>query len=540
MVAADSPHASRAGADVLAAGGNAFDAAVATSLALAVTRPDSTGLGGGGFLVAYLAKENHIVVLDFRETAPAAATPQRYAELLAAGRAGPPPTLYGGNAVGVPGLLAGLEEIRRRHGTWEWAKLAPPAVRLAEEGFPADEHYVEACRDAVETYERWPQLKTRCPRLYETLLNRGVAPKAGDLVKRLDLAAALRLIGEQGSAAFYDGPLGETVVQAVNDAGGRMARADLAAYRVREREPLRFPYGDFEIVTMPPPSSGGVCIAEMLNILRGAADRSDLTPAEAPHVLVEAMKHAFADRARWLGDPDFGSVPVERLTSVKYAAELSRRIRPGKTLASDQYGSSPPTTQPRDGGTSHFCVADRLGNLIAMTETINGTFGSFVVTERFGIILNNQMDDFAAEPGKPNLFGLVQGEANAIAPGKRPLSSMSPTLVLENGRPVLALGGSGGPRIISSVLQVMRNVMDGGMTLERAVAAPRLHHQWLPDEVYFDQAPSAELERVLKSAGHKLGEKRKTGIVQAIQRLDDGTLVGASDPHRGGRPSGVK
>lgn len=539
MVASDSPAASRIGADVLRAGGNAFDAAVATSLALAVARPQSTGLGGGGFLVAYVAQERRFVVLDFRETAPAAATPQRYAALHRAKGDGPSPSVYGGNAVGVPGQLAGLTGILKRFGAKPLGELTAPAIGLAESGFVVDESYRRACEEALKDFDKWPQLKQQHLRLYATLLGNGTPPEVGEKIKRPDLARALRLIAERGPDAFYDGPIGQAIVTAAQEAGGTLTPDDLRSYRIREREPIRARFGEYEIVSMPPPSSGGVCIAETVHILQSTAIRSDLHPVhDYPHALVEAMKHAFADRARWLGDSDFADIPLDRLTSLSYAAERARRIHSGKTLEAGEYGS--PESPPEDGGTSHFCVADRFGNVVALTETINGPFGSLVVAEPFGIILNNQMDDFLTVPGQANLYGLRQSRANLVGPGKRPLSSMSPTIVLKDGRPVLALGASGGPRIITAVLQVMLNVIKLDMPLDQAMSAVRIHHQWQPDEVYFDRDPPAALVASLKAAGHKISDERKGAAVQAIRFLPDGTMLGASDPRKGGRPAGLR
>ena len=538
MVASDSPEASQIGADVLVAGGNAFDAAIATSCALAVARPHSTGLGGGGFMVAYVADKSEFVTLDFREVAPAAATAEVYARLHAARSDGPSPSVYGGHAVGVPGQLAGLAEIHKRFASRPLGDLVRPAIALARAGFVADEHYRDACASAIDDYRQWPELGQRHRRLYETLLRGGTAPAIGDRVQRPDLARALELVAERGADAFYTGPLGEAAVRAVQAVGGPLALADLASYRVRERTPIRVRYGQYEIIAMPPPSSGGICIAESLNVLSALAERRACPPPLVPHaeyplLLLDALRHSFADRARWLGDPDFASVPAARLIDPAYAHELAAR-----TITNlDDFGSM---QLPEDRGTSHFCVADRHGNVVALTETINGTFGSLVVAEPFGIILNNQMDDFAANPGQPNLFGLIQGEANAVAPGKHPLSSMSPTLVFKDGKPVLTLGGSGGPRIITSVLQVMLNVIDADRPLDEAMQAIRLHHQWRPDEVCFDQAPPSDLVEKLKAAGVTISERRKTGVVQAIQFLEDGTMVGASDPRKGGRPAGVK
>ena len=537
MVASDSPEASRIGADVLASGGNAFDAAIATSMALTVARPQSTGLGGGGFMVAWLAAEERPIVLDFRETAPAGATAERYVKLSALAGDGPSPSVYGGNAVGVPGQLAGLAEIERRYATRPLSELIKPAITLARRGFVADESYRSACASTVAKYKRWPAFERQYGQLYETLLDKGMPPAVGERVRRPDLVRALELIARRGADAFYQGPIGEATVRAVQSAGGVLTVGDLAGYRVVEREPIRAPYHEYEIISMPPPSSGGVCIVEALNILdtlAGKAGRSLSALRDegvyAP-ALVYALSRGFADRAAWLGDPGFAEIPTRRLISPDYARGLAEEY--GR--AAEPVGHQ----QCDDDGTSHFCVVDRAGNVVALTETINAEFGSLVVAKPFGIILNNEMDDFAADPGKPNLYGLIQGEANGVAPGKRPLSSMSPTIVMKAGEPVLVLGGSGGPRIITAALQVMLNVVEFGQPVESALSAVRLHHQWKPPAVYFDRQPTAELAASLVEAGYELSNERKFGVVQVIRKLDDGTLVGGSDPRKGGRPAGV-
>ena len=535
MVASDSPEASEIGAAVLSAGGNAFDAVVATSFALAVARPFSTGMGGGGFMVAYVADERRFVALDFREMAPAAATPARYARLSRERGEGPFPSVYGGNAIGVPGQVAGLAEIRNRYGTRPWPKLIAPALTLADTGFVADDAFRKACQGALEDFEKWPDFKQQYRRLYETLLGAGTPTAVGDKVRRPDLARALRHLAEHGPDAFYSGPIAAAITKSVRAAGGELTLEDLRGYRVIERNPLHIRTSTLEIVTMPPPSSGGVCLVETLNILDCmAGDFGGLRPLEQGGLyypaLVYALKHAFADRARWLGDPDFAQIPVARLTSPQYAAGLAMRL----SKQPEDFGS---TQLPDDGGTSHFSIVDRHGNIVALTETINGHFGSLVVAEPFGIILNNEMDDFLTVPGEANLFGLQQGRPNLVGPGKRPLSSMTPTIVLKGGRPVLTLGGSGGPRIITAVTQVLLNVVELGQPLKEALAAARLHHQWQPDRVYFDRAPPAEQIAALCAAGETISEKRKSAAVQAIQLLPDGTLVGASDPRKGGRPA---
>ncbi len=536
LVATDSPEASQIGADVLQAGGNAFDAAVAVSFALAVARPESTGLGGGGFLVAWSAAEHRYVALDFREMAPASATPQRYARLHADKPGGPSPSIHGGNAVGVPGQVAGLAEINRRFGTRPLSELIRPAAALAKVGFAADAHYRDACREALADFERWPPLKHFHKALYHSLLGDGTPPPVGARIARPDLADGLNLLAREGPECFYRGEIAAAIVKAVAAAGGELTRHDLFEYRVRERTPLRGVVGEFELITMPPPSSGGVCLIECLNILQCLApgrNLADLVRSDAYEpALVRAFQHAFADRARWLGDPDFAELPTARLLDRAYACALAARSGDGL----DDFGS---TNLPDDGGTSHFCVADGMGNLVAQTETINGTFGSLVVAEPFGILLNNQLDDFLTVPGQANLFGLQQSELNLIAPGKRPLSSMSPTIVTRDGRPVLMLGGSGGPRIITAVAQVLLNVLLRGQPLEGAVASVRVHHQWQPAEVYFDDAPAAKRRTRLAEAGHTISDRRRGGVVQAIQFAPDGTMIGASDPRRGGRPVAV-
>jgi gamma-glutamyltranspeptidase/glutathione hydrolase len=542
MVASDSPEASRIGAGVLLAGGNAFDAAVATSFALAVARPQSTGLGGGGFMLAWVAAEKRFVALDFRECAPKAATPELYARLADQKGDGPSPSVYGGNAIGVPGQLAGLVEINRRFGTQPLKELIRPAATLAEFGFAVDAHYRDSCQEALADLRKWPALALRYRVLFETLLNKGKPPKIAERIKRPDFAKALRLIALEGPQVFYEGPIGEAIVSAANAAGGKLTLADLRSYRVIERQPLRAMLGDYELVTMPPPSSGGVCLTETLNILEclasdagGVSGLRNHDPNLYPAALVHSFQHAFADRARWLGDPDFTHLPVQRLIDKAYACELARKLG----HSPEDFGC---TQMPDDHGTSHFCVADHLGNVVALTETINGIFGSLVVAEPYGILLNNQMDDFLTVRGQANLYGLQQSEANLVGPGKRPLSSMCPTIVLQEGRPVLALGGSGGPRIITGVAQVLLNVMEFGEPLDQAVQTVRLHHQWQPDVVFFDVDPSADLRAAIehaRGAGLKISDERRGAVVQAIQFLPDGTLVGASDPRRNGRPAGV-
>ncbi len=532
MVASDSPEASQAGADILARGGNAFDAAITTALTLGVTRPHSCGLGGGGFMVAYIAAEDRCVALDFRETAPAGATAARFRQL--AETHDHPASLYGGNAIATPGQWPGLLEIHERYATRPLTELTEAAAVVAERGFRVDDSLLGARATFLERRERWPALREPSAALFELL--RGDQQLAvGDTLARPNLARALRQLGRTGHAALDNGEIGAAIAQAAQRAGGTLTVADLRGYDPVERTPLRGRYLDFEVVSMPPPSSGGIALIETLNILALAqAGDAGRAVERRQHHLVEAMKHAFADRARWLGDPDFSSIPVERLIGQAHARHCAAQILPDGTRPPAAYGLAAPP--PDDAGTSHFSIADRHGNVVAITQTINGSFGSFVIAEPFGIILNNEMDDFLTIPGQVNLYGLVQSERNLVAPGKRPLSSMTPTIIFRDDKPFLTLGASGGPRIITSVLHVALYAMHG-WPLPKAITKVRPHHQWQPDQVFFDQQPPDSLAADLQRRGHKLSEQRRSGVVQAIRFSADGTMEGASDPKKGGRPA---
>lgn len=535
MVASDSAEASKAGFEIIEAGGNAIDAAVAVSFALAVTRPYSTGLGGGGFMIVRFA-DGGVVVQDFRETAPAASTADMFVRAVKADPKKPAPSLCGHLAVAVPGLVAGRCHALAQHGTMPLARVIAPAIRLARSGFLVDDDYVDATRKVLLLYERHPSLEESCRYVYQTHLQSGRLRAAGDRLVQPELARLLEAIARDGPGVFYDGPVANAIAREMKTHGGIVTEKDLAEYRVRMRDPIRWTYRDYELIGMPLPSSGGVVLAEALNILETfdlpAIAKRD--PGVAIHYQVEAIKHAFADRARALGDADSAAVPIGRFVSKAYARELAGRLNPDKASAIDEYGV---VRVPDDSGTSHFCVVDRFGNVVVSTETINTSFGSLAAIDEWGLILNNEMDDFVAEPGKPNAYGLLQSNRNAIVPGKRPLSSLSPTIVLKDNEPFLLLGASGGPRIISSVLNVFLGVTDFGLSIEKAILAPRPHHQWRPDQVFFDTTPSQETSRALTDRGHRLSVKRKTGIVQAILRDKDG-WIGASDPRKGGRPAG--
>ncbi len=526
MIASAGEAATRAGLEVLENGGNAVDAAVAVSFAISVIRPQSTGIGGGGFMLVYDAEEGQTQVYDFRETAPGAAHRDMYLE---DGEVVPDRSVVGHLSVGVPGTVAGLIEVHEKHGSRPLAELLAPAIRLAEEGF---EVYPELARRLAGRGE----VIARNPAMARIFLPGGNPLKEGELFVQSDLAKTLRAIAEGGRAGFYDGPVAKAIVDDMKANGGLITKADLVGYSVKTREPVRGTYRGYEVVSMPPPSSGGIHVIQMLNVLEGY---DPLNEPLASHVMIEAMRQAYADRAAFLGDPDFVTIPTERLISKSYAEETRKAISLDRARDSRSFRPllAPPEESP---STTHFSIVDAKGNVVSSTQTINYSFGACVVAEGTGVILNDEMDDFSARPGVPNVYGLIGGEANSIAPGKRPLSSMSPTIVLREGKPVLVLGSPGGSRIITAVLQTIVNVIDHRMDLLDAVARGRLHHQWLPDQVDVEQDafPLSTVD-ALGELGHRVvPAKGPLGEVQAVQILEDGTLIGVSDPRRSGRPMG--
>ena len=534
-VAADHPAAAEAGAEVLRAGGNAVDAAVATSLALSVVRPYSCGLGGGGFLLFYDAAAGECRGLDYREVAPAAATRGMFAEA-------PGSSVRGGKAVAVPGTVAGLCLAQEKWGVLDRAAAFAPAVRLARTGVPLDAHDRAQREGLIREFQEDPSLRARYGPFWTLYLHGGELPGEGEAVRspQADLLAA---IAADGPAAFYAGDAATPLVAAVKGAGGVLTEADLAAYRPREVMPLTGTLDGLKLHVMPPPSSGGVAMLETLNVLAALErTRGPVPPRSAGgrHRLVEALKHAFADRAAYLGDPYFAAgrgrpLPVERLISPTYAAGLAMKFDPTRTFPPPHYGRLAPV---RDGGTSHLSVIDAAGNAVACTETINLVFGSLVVDPATGVIFNDEMDDFAAVPGEPNAFGLIQSESNAVGPGRVPLSSMSPTIGVRDGKAVLAAGASGGPKIITATLQVVLNHVRGGLDPAAAVAAPRLHHQWVPDRVAVEPGVYEEVRRDLEPLGHRVREEAGLGVAQLAVRNADGTLSAAADPRKGGGVAG--
>lgn len=548
MVASDHRLASDAGANVLKQGGNAIDAAIATSLALSVLRNQSTGIGGGGFMLIRLAN-GETAVLDYREVAPAAAHQNIYLDPL--GNVVPGLSTVGYKAVGVPGLLAGLQAAHQRYGSRPLKTLFAPAIDLAEKGFVADAHFREASEVAQA---RIKGLQSKNQAEFEKVFfkpspnKQGYSPYLlGEKLKLPDLAKTLRTLADKGISDFYTGGLARQMVAAMQANGGLISAQDLANYRVTLRKPLTGDYRGHTILTMPPPSSGGTALIETLNLLEPQKlgwNSSGFGSSGYVHSVTEALKHAFADRAEFLGDPAFVQVPVQELTSKSYAQSLQKRLSEAQnqTLPRNYYGKkglsfSSSHAPSEDHGTTHFSVMDRFGNVVAATETVNTYFGSLTVVPGTGILLNNQMDDFSSKPGVPNAFGLIGNFANAIAPGKKPLSSMTPTIVLKGGKPFLAVGASGGPRIITGTLHTILNVIDFGMNVNEAVSAPRFHHQWVPETLFIEKDMPLDVREALTAKGHTLQLGSSESTVQAIL-AQGGRLTGASDPRKGGMPAG--
>ncbi len=520
LVVADSEHASQAGMEILKRGGNAVDAAIATALALSVVDQASSGLGGGGFMVIYRAKDKKSFALDFRETAPAASRREQY---LKDGKAVPELSLTGTLAVGVPGEVAGLIEAHKKFGTLPLSVLAAPAIRLAAEGFAVDVTLRIAVERGLANMKRFPDLG----RIYTP---NGEVPKQGEILRQMELAETIRAIAQQGESVFYQGWIGQAIVEAIKKDGGVMTVDDLKNYKAIWREPLVGTYRNRTVITMPPPSSGGVALLQMLNVLEGyKLAEFKHNSAAYLHLISETMKHAFADRAAHLGDPDFVHVPIRKLTAKEYAAWIRGRIAPDNTKPPSFYGYY--DYHAEKGGTTHFSVIDRFGNAVACTQSVNTRFGSKLLAAKTGIVLNNEMDDFAIHPETGNTYGLIGNQANSLQPKKRPLSSMSPTIILNGNSPELIVGAAGGPRIINATLQTILNVLDFKMPVKQAVDAARIHHQWIPDRLGVETKIDAEQKKALQQRGHAIREQNALGVVQAIT-WDGSTLNGAVDPRK--------
>ena len=521
MVASQEAQATRIGVAILEQGGNAVDAAVAVGFALAVTLPRAGNLGGGGFMLVHGVEENETVAIDYREMAPAAAFRDMYLD--ADGNVDSDRARYTHHSVGAPGTVAGMAAALDRFGSMSLAEVMAPAIRLAREGMVVSQDLSDSLKSRSERLRRWDSTAA------VFFKPDGSAYEAGERLRQPDLAWSLEQIAEQGPEAFYKGEIARKIAAEMSAHGGPMTEADLASYKTVFREPVRGQYRGYEILSMPPPSSGGVHLVQILNLLEPyPIGYLGANGAETIHLMAEAMKLAYADRAQHLGDPDFWSVPVVGLTSKAYADSLRSGIDRHRATPSSDIRHGDPTPY-ESNETTHYSVMDRYGNVVSNTYTLNFSYGTGIVAAGTGILLNNEMDDFSAKPGEPNAYGLVGGDANAVEAGKRPLSSMTPTIVFRDGKPVLATGSPGGSRIITTTLQVIMNMVDHGMNVAEATAAPRVHHQWLPDELRVEEGLSPDTLTLLAARGHQVVENNAMGSTQSVVRRDAG-FFGASDP----------
>ncbi|MET3376841.1 gamma-glutamyltranspeptidase/glutathione hydrolase [Variovorax boronicumulans] len=520
MVVSAQHLASKVGVDVLKRGGNAVDAAVAVGYALAVVYPAAGNLGGGGFMTVQLA-DGRKTFLDFREKAPLAATANMYLDK--DGNVVKGLSTHGHLAVGVPGSVSGMEYAREKYGTMKRADLIAPSVQLADKGFALEQGDIDMLLTATNDFKKDPVSGA-------IFLNKGEPFAVGQKLVQKDLAKTLKEISAKGTDGFYKGWVGKAIVASSQAGKGIITQADLDQYKTRELAPVECDYRGYRVVSAPPPSSGGVIICEMLNILEGYPLKDlGFRSAESVHYQIEAMRHAYVDRNSYLGDPDFVKNPLDRLLDKGYAAKIRAAIDPKKAGVSKDIK---PGVAPHEGSnTTHYSITDKWGNAVSVTYTLNDWFGAKVTADKTGVLLNNEMDDFTSKVGVPNMYGLVQGEANAIAPGKRPLSSMSPTIVSKDGKPVFVVGTPGGSRIITAVLHTILNVVDYGMNVQEAVDAPRFHQQWLPDVTNVETfALSPDTRKILTDMGHNLGVPQPANHLAAI-------IVGA--PSLGGKPVGA-
>jgi gamma-glutamyltranspeptidase / glutathione hydrolase len=521
MVVSQERHATQIGVEVLEKGGNAVDAAVAVGFALAVTLPRAGNLGGGGFMLVHLADKNETIAIDYRETAPRAITADSFLD--ADGHADAQKSRDSPLAIGVPGTVAGLTLALERHGSGKFtlADLMAPAIALARGGIPVEDDLLDSLLLAQPRLIRWPSAA-------KIFLKADGSPLgAGDTLVQSDLADSLEAIARDGARAFYAGPIADEIVAAALTFGGVMLRGDIEDYMPVVREPVRGTFRGYDVLSMPPASSGGVHLVEMLNILEGFPLRQLHAGSPASlHLMIEAMKVAYADRAQFMGDSDVVDVPVGMLTSKAYAAAIRDGIDTRQARAVAPMMPDPPAGG--GGNTTHYSIVDKFGNAVANTTSLNFNYGLGLVAGTTGILLNNTLDDFAAAPGAPNAFGLVGGVPNAPGPGKRPLSSMTPTIVLQDGKPVLVTGAPGGSRIITTVLQVILNALEFGKPIGEAVTAPRIHHQWRPDEVLVEKTLPPDIVRGLAARGHKVRVGSTAGSAHSIMATPEG-LVGAAD-----------
>ncbi len=530
MVSSQQKLATDVGVEILKKGGNAVDAAVAVGFALAVTYPRAGNIGGGGFMMVHIKSSNQTFAIDYREMAPEKADADMMLDWR--GNVDREKAVFHGLSSAVPGSVRGLELALNKFGTMNLKQVLAPAIELAEKGYPVSYDFSSSLEYMKKRFQRWPSTLAV---FYD---KNGDAPQPGDILVQKDLAKTLRLIAEKGSDGFYRGAVAEKISKAIQKAGGIMTTQDLANYRAVLRKPLSGSYRGYEIHSMPPPSSGGIHLIELLNILEHSnISKMGHNSAASIHQMVEAMKYAYADRSEYLGDPDFYKVPVKTLTSKAYARDVFKKIDPLKTTPSTTI--KPGNLIPYETDqTTHYSVVDRWGNAVSTTTTLNFSYGSGLVAEGTGVLMNNEMDDFSAKPGSPNGYGLIGGEANAIEKRKRPLSSMTPTIVLKDGAPFLITGSPGGSRIITTTLQLIMNVIDHNMNVAEASYAGRIHHQWFPDEIRIEKGMNVDTLKILKSMGHKIKVKSAMGSTQSIL-ITPNLLFGASDPRsRDGKAAG--
>lgn len=532
MVVSQEALASRVGADILEAGGNAIDAAVATGFALAVTLPRAGNLGGGGFMMLYLAEENKTIAIDYREMAPSAAHRDMFLD--PEGEVDNEKARFSAQSSGVPGTVAGLLYALDKYGTMSVSDVLQPAIQLATQGFSINHDLSDSLRLSADRLQ-----KHRASKAY-FYKDAGDYYLPGDILVQSDLGSTLKRISQQGSAGFYQGKTADLIVQQMQRSGGLITMNDLADYRVVEREPVCGSYRSVELCAMPPPSSGGIHLIQMLNILENYnLAKSGHNTAKTMHLLIEAMRSAYSDRSLYLGDPDFEQVPTNKLIDKAYAKFISEQINPNKARRSEDVHPGLDrwvASQAKESEeTTHFSTWDKQGNVVSNTYTLNFAYGNGIAVEGAGFLLNNEMDDFSAKPGSANGYGLVGGTANAIQPKKRPLSSMTPTIVFDNNnKPILATGTPGGSTIITIVLQIILNWAEFGMSIAEATAAPRIHHQWLPDKVFYEQGVSQDSLFLLQSMGHQIAPKsRVLGSSQSIA-VKGTNLEGSADPRRQG------
>ena len=526
MVVSREAHATDAGVAVLKAGGNAVDAAVAVGFALAVTHPSAGNLGGGGFMLVRFA-DGRKTFLDFREMAPAKAARDMYLD--AAGN----PTkdsMIGWRASGVPGTVRGFELAHKKYGKLEWAKLVAPSVDLAKKGFPLSYGTARSLKGAKNL-----AASEESKRIF---LKNGDYFEPGDVLKQPELGAVLERIAKHGPDDFYQGETAKRLAKEMAGHGGTITLEDLKNYKAVERTPLEGKYRGYDIITSPPPSSGGIGILQMLAVLEKTKfAETGAGSAQSVHYMAEAMRRYYADRAEFLGDPDFYKVPVKQLTERKYIDKLRASIDPSRATPSDEVKHGEINVN-ESTETTHYSIVDAEGNAVAVTYTLNGGYGSGVTVPGLGFLMNNEMDDFSVKPGVPNMYGAIGGEANAIVPAKRPLSSMTPTIILKDGKPVLVVGTPGGTRIITSVFEVIINVLDFHMNVQDAVNAPRFHHQWKPDRLQLEPGFSPDTRALLAQRGHMIETVASICEIAAIEFEEGGWLAGAADPRIDGKAAG--